>query len=503
MSDLESHRRPLRIFMEGPNGWREADLGGRSLPEFFRGDLVRYQFTGLIPPLPNLNVVNFVDSILQEVEAVDVDFSECDFKDCSIRDSAFKRCKFDGNSFSSNLFSDVLIEDSTFYNSGIHGCEFRNVDFVRCNLTNLLMKSSKFVQCRFVDCTTSNKVMEMSRADGVTFEQTDIQIETVTSNFGITASDIVDGHVRTARAREEHRLLRASDIGKLDFGGLSDLERVRLAYFINPDFRYGSEALDNALALTSWRRGFTNRSSFVETFESFAEFVVQMFDHDQVTLHAVLLLHNLTDSWSRQAEISRDSQRLAMAIGGAHLVLSRIVEEFLDLLEQLVVRSSGTLHLIMDGPLDPTYYAAELHEWLGEEVQVTDVRPYNSAEVILTAIGAVGAVAAALKPVIAMVLSTRTSFELRRLKAELEVQASTNASPVETSAVTPALPSPGDDGEVLLSFGWNQLSRESYAHDLRVRALLPRNLLIELKIKFGTQTAGHLRRKVQSIRLTQ
>src|ERR1044071_6398293 len=401
MTDLQIHRRPLRIFAEADGVSREVDLLDRSLAEFFRGDLLRYQFTGAIPPLPNLKVVNFVECVLHDIDAANVDFSECDFKDCIIREAVFRDCTFDGNSFSIDFVSGSRFERTTFFNSGMHGCEFRDVTFVECDLTNLLIKSSKFVRCRFVGCKTSNKVMEMSRLDQVTFERTDIQIDTITSNFGLTAGDLVGAGVRTARPRDPHRLVAPEDVDQIVTPSLSDVERLRLAYFVRPDFVDGSEALDSALDVTRWTRTYKNPSSFIELFEAFAEFLVTCFEHDRVTLHTILLLHHVTNSLSSARELSSDLQRVYIAIGGVHLMLSRIVEDFLELLGRLIATSNGSLRLILEGPLEVSYYQQKLASWLDKKATVVSVAPYNSVEAVLNSIGA----AAGVKMILSMVLN--------------------------------------------------------------------------------------------------
>jgi uncharacterized protein YjbI with pentapeptide repeats len=497
MTDLQRHGKPLRILVDGEEGPREADLAGRSLSEFFRGDLLRYQFTGTIPPLPNLKVVNFVECVLHDVEATKVDFSECDFKDCIIRNCTFRDCTFDGNSFSIDFISDTTFERATFFNSGAHGCEFRNVTFVECDLTNLLMKSSKFVRCRFVACKTSNKVMEMSRLDDVTFERTDIQIDTITNNFGLTASDLVDARVRTGRPRDEHRLLTAAELAGLSLPNLSDIERVRLAYFINPDFTHGSEALDSALDVTRWTRTYKNPSSFIELFEAFAEFLVRSFERDRVTLQTILLLHHVTNTLSSARQVSPEVQRVSIAIGGVHLLLSRMVEDFLELIERLTEESGGSLRLILEGPLDASYYERELNPWLGDEVKITSVAPYNSVEAILTSVGA----ATGLKMIISMVLATRTQIELRHIRTALDTR-ETSALAIEGRAKKGRRSKRRTSkSDKLVSVQVKDLVRGPYSHELRVQALLPWNLLLDLKINFGTRKAGALRQLVRSLRV--
>jgi uncharacterized protein YjbI with pentapeptide repeats len=497
MTALERHEKPLRILIDSENGLHQVDLSGRSLVEFFHGDLLRYQFTGTIPALPNLNVVNFVECVLHDVDATKVNFSECDFKDCIIRDCTFQECVFDANSFSIDLISDTTFQRSTFFNSGVHGCEFRNVTFIECDLTNLLMKSSKLVRCHFVGCKTSNKVMEMSRLDDVVFERTDIQIDTITNNFGLTADDLVDAHVRTGRPRDEHRLLSAADLRELSLPNLSDIERVRLEYFLNPDFIDGSEALDSALDVTRWTRIYKNPSSFIELFESFAEFLTQCFERNRVTLQTILLLHHVTNSLSSPPQVSPEMQRVLIAIGGVHLMLSRTVEDFLELLDRLIGESGGTLRLILDGPLDTSYYENELAPWLSDDVKVTSVAPYNSVEAILTTLGA----ASGLKMIVSMALATRTQIELRTIRAALDTRESSDIELRGQGKKKRRSTRSIAKSNKLVSVQVRDLKRGAYSHELRVQALLPWNLLLDLKINFGTRKAGALRQLVKSVRI--
>ena len=52
----------------------------------------------------------------------------------------------------------------------------------------------------------------MSTLFDVTFENTQVQLETITNNFGLTSEDLENSPVRSGRARETHQPLSLDDL---------------------------------------------------------------------------------------------------------------------------------------------------------------------------------------------------------------------------------------------------------------------------------------------------
>src|SRR6185436_7835745 len=118
-------------------------------------------------------------------------------------------------------------------NLAAHSCDFHRVQFTNCDLTNLLVKSSRFSECVFDNCITSNKICEMSTLFDVTFLRTAIQIETILNNFGLTSDRLHDSPIRSGRVREAHGSLSIDHLTSLvESEKGSALERLSLEYFL-------------------------------------------------------------------------------------------------------------------------------------------------------------------------------------------------------------------------------------------------------------------------------
>ena len=142
--------------------------------------------------------------------------------------------------------------------------------FINCDLTNLLVKSSRFSECVFQNCVTSNKICELSALFDVTFSETPIQVETITGNFGLTSDGLMDAPVRSGRVREPHNFLSARELETLlNSRSLSSLEKLSLEYFLRPTLLDGSITLDESLDMRQWARLYRNPGSFVELLDKF------------------------------------------------------------------------------------------------------------------------------------------------------------------------------------------------------------------------------------------
>src|SRR5947209_5355957 len=262
----------LRIFSVNDENERQIDLSRISPLEFFKNDIIRFRLTGRMPPEPDYRIVNFIGSVLHDITADKIDFSECDFKDTLVKGALFSNCTFDGGAFATTFFFNTVFRRCTFYNVAVHNCDFQKVEFAECDLTNLLMKSSRISESSFNACKTSNKICEMSTFFDVPFRNTSIQTETITNNFGLRSMDLHDSPVRSGRVREKYHFMDISELASLfNSPKLSVLEKLSLEYFLVHDFINGSQLLDEALDLTRWTKMYANPGSFVELLDKFSE----------------------------------------------------------------------------------------------------------------------------------------------------------------------------------------------------------------------------------------
>lgn len=491
--------RPLRIFLEGDDGEKEVDLTNAALADFFKNDLIRYRITGTIPPGTNPNVANFIGCELYDITADGLDFSECDFKDTLIKGAVFSGCSFDGGTFATTFLSETEFRRCTFDNHAAYGCDFRRVHFIDCDLTNLLIKSSRFSQCTFENCVTSNKICEMSTLFNVAFLDTAIQLETITDNFGLTSDDLKNSPVRSTRAREPHLHLSDEELkALLNFQKLSALERLTLEYFFEHTLINGSLLLDESLNIGRWTRLYKNPGSFVELLDKFAEFLIHLYDDNKLTAHPILLLHHVTSTLTNSLPSGEDLHRVAMSLGGVHLILSRIVEEYLLILDLTSLRAAGSVTFLAEGPDDPEYFREELGPWLGAgDVQIARLQRNSPLSIELTA-----SELSALLPLIAVFLAMRVKLEITRLKSTLEKEPAPKAGKKSSKKARRNLPAPAGQSlqrltqkstHPLLSVSTGWITTPKPAYELRVLSLMPGSLLVDLKLNVSTTVARRLR----------
>jgi uncharacterized protein YjbI with pentapeptide repeats len=482
--------KPLRIFLETDRGENEIDLTKASPSEFFRNDLIRHRFTGTLPSGPDYSVVNFVACEMHDISANHIDFSECDFKDSLIKGAEFSNCTFDGGTFATTFFADTEFSGCKFYNLAAYGCDFHQVRFVACDLTNLLVKSSQFSQCTFLNCVTSNKIFEMSTLFDVRFENTPIQLETITNNFGLRLDDLTNTMIRSGRAREEHESLSVQDLKNvLDSHGLSALEGLALEYFLEQSLLNGSLLLDESLNITRWIRIHRNPGSFVELLDGFGEFLTHLYEENQLTLHPILLLHHVTSTLTGSISAGTKLHRVAMSLGGLHLILSRIVEEYLELLQLISELAAGSVTLLAEGPEDRDYFRRELEPWISTgDIEIARVERNSPLIVEFIASNP-----ESLLALIGVFLATRTKLEITRLasSAKKRKKENDNSPQFEGKRSLPAVRSEPKPPVFSLSTG--MVKNPNPAYELRMLSVLPGSLLLDLKLNFSTTVVSRLR----------
>ncbi|HYX50969.1 MAG TPA: pentapeptide repeat-containing protein, partial [Ktedonobacteraceae bacterium] len=470
----------------------EVDLTQIPPTEFFRNDLIRYRLTGTLPSGPDFSVVNFIACELYDIRADGIDFSECDFKDTLVKGANFSGCKFDGGTFATTFFAETEFRSCTFYNHAAYSCDFRQVRFNSCDLTNLLIKSSRFSECAFQNCVTSNKICEMSTVFDVNFDSTPIQLETITSNFGLRSNNLTNSMIRSGRARETHQSLSADDLNALlNSAELSALEGLALEYFLEESLINGSRLLDESLDITRWTRIHRNPGSFVELLDKFGEFLIHLYDDNRLTLHPILLLHHVTSTLTASISSGSERHRVAMSLGGLHLILSRIVEDYLQLLQLISDRTPNSLTFLAEGPLEPEYFRKELEPWIGTgEVKISRLERNSPLLIQFIADHSLS-----LVPLLGVFLATRTNLEITRLKSnigELE-KTSLKDQPSKRVKAKRNLPARRQEPKLpLLSLSTGMVEAPNPAYELRVRSLLG-SILVDLRLNFSTTLVRRLR----------
>ncbi len=288
----------------------------------FGRELRNVEVTGILRDLQTAPKCNVIDTVFQSFVADSIDFTRCDFKDDAIRSSTFSRCHFDYLSFAYNAIFDCRFELSTFKDTDIHNCEFVDSLFVECDLSHVLIKNCTFIGCEFQNCHTSNKVFETSRFADCKFHGTELQVETVEDNFGIT-STTYDGRLRDDRVDNPHRKLAIEELHSLlNSPDRHPLKKLNLDYFIKSTLLGGSLFLDYAVKLESWIPLSRTAGSFAVVLSQWVEFILWLYERDQLTIHTVICLHSMIGGLlTRFGDEGRHNQAVA-TISGAHLSLA-------------------------------------------------------------------------------------------------------------------------------------------------------------------------------------
>jgi uncharacterized protein YjbI with pentapeptide repeats len=483
----------LRVFLDDDRGEEEVDLSKFAYEDFFRNDLVRYRITGKIPQEIDFRTVNFVGCVLHDVTAEGVDFSECDFKDTMLRGVTFSDCSFKDGTFATTFFSETEFHRCSFYNLAAHSSDFNRVHFIDCDLTNILVKSSRFSECPFTRCLTSNKVCELSTLFDVTFTDTVIQVDTITSNFGLTSDSLHRSQIRTGRTRETHDLIHIEDLGPfLSTRNISHTERLSFEFFLSHTLLDGSSELDRSLDIIQWTRIYKNPGSFVELLDKFAEFLVHLYDESRLAAHTILLLHHVTSMLTESVSQEEKLHKVAMSLGGIHLILSRIVEDYLYTLDLAARRTASSLLFSAEGPTDPDFFRASLGPWMGEDGVTISRLERNSPLIIEFTASDI----AKLLPLLAAFLATRTKLEITRLKKGLEKsdKANDRKQLAKRGEAQRNLPEKLENtSHSVFSVSSGLVTSPKPAYEFRVRSLMPGSLLVDLKLNFSTTLVQRIR----------
>ncbi|CAA9307119.1 MAG: hypothetical protein AVDCRST_MAG68-944 [uncultured Gemmatimonadetes bacterium] len=370
---------------------------------------------------------------------------------------------------------------------------------------NLLIKGCRFVRCAFVDCVTTNKLFETCLVLDCRFERTELQVQTITGNFGISADQLWDCPIRSHDPKVAFDYVDLASLDEIATAKtrLAPVEHLRVAYFLSRDVLWGSDALDAALDARGWLQLCRIPSTFAIILQDFSEFLLWVYDRNELTVHPLLLLHTVTSQLS--ARFGGDAgvnPRVSRAIMGVHMQLSRSVEEFLGVLSGLALDAGDRVRFVANGPLEPAYYHLELaHVFVGDEVRLVEVKPHNSpVELVFEWVSQ-----HSLLCLLAAFAASRVQAELHQLSAllppprEEEVQEKGGRKRVGSrqSKKAPGLrrvAGVSRDSIELFSYSMGFTSGKSRAYELKARALLPGSLLLELRLEISTGILRPFRR---------
>lgn len=474
-------------YQKNPIVLETADIG-----HLFSRELRAVKLTGRFHDTFVGKNCNVVECVLDGVIADSVKFVGCDWKDSVIRASRFLKSKFGSSSLAYTTFVNTQFEVCRFDDTDFQNCEFDRVVFQDCDFRYLLIKSCRFSRCEFVRCHTNNKLFETCRFSECVFRKTELQIQTVTENFGITISGY-EGCLREDRPAVSSRTFSVDELPRwLRESTAHPLHKVSVEYFLKETLLEGSPYLDACAKLSSWLPMFRTANSFVVVLSQWVDFLLWLYGRNEVSTHTLLAAHTVTGQLLSALETSMKHHSAAAGVSGAHLSLARPVEAYLELVGWCSKVYAEGASFVVEGDGSKAYYEQALAPlFANAEAQIMAVVPHNSPWQLSLSFGS----ASGALFFMALFLATRTQLELSKLHSQMLVSQSTKRRQKATKSRSKAKP----PAEPILSLDVGVARLSSTSPTLRLRAYLPGNLLAELKITVGSQQIAKLRKIVRGL----
>lgn len=444
---------------------------------------------------------NLINCGIRNFKSLAINFDYVDFKDCNFRNSRFERGSFDNGAMINNVFSDCVFEDCHFANMSITESQFNNTNFYNCDLSNMVIKGCRFSNCNFSECKTSNKLIEDSLLFNCVFQATNIQLETITDNFGISEKSLVNSQIRDNRTRDEYSILHSSQLRELlNNDGLSVFTRLKIVYFFDSEiFISGHDLVDQLFNIGNWVDLFKLPSTFVNQLELLLEFLMYEYEQNNLLLVILLKFHRMTSVLVDQVNLPRELYKSVM---GVHMTLSRITEVFLQLLfETAKGLAKPNLALKVLGPLQLEYYKNEFAPFIDDQdIQIVDVRKCNSPNMLIFEWQNIGA---ALIP-IGILLATRLKVEVSKYYLAYNVSA-THISDKKnvlgignlqlSSEATPKL----EELKIFnMDIGLSEMDQKAL-YSIKFRSIIPGNLIADIKLDVSTKILGKMKKLIVDI----
>jgi uncharacterized protein YjbI with pentapeptide repeats len=466
---------------------RRVDLSSWDQELTSKIDLVDFTLTGHARPEHDLGHHNFISCVFDGVVADSIDLTRSDFKDTLVIDSVFSKCKIDASSHASTVYARSTFEECDFTDGAQTNCEFRDVTFVRCRLSNLLIKDSRLYDCLFLDCSSETHVFENNVFLRTKFVRSELELRTITSNFGLKLRLLEDCKIRTTRLSEPHQFVEPGDIEKFSVSeDQSPLVLLSVRYFLDGDLLGGGEDIDRAFDIQRWIDLSRQPASFAKLLEQLADFLLNSYAANELDVHKILILHDVTRQLIANGGPEGSGYRFNLAFGGIHLALSRLVEEYLTVLYDATRNSPQHVHLVVQGPLDKTYYEEHLSDFLNHSgVGVFAVRPHNSpVELELVELLPGGRFFA-----LALILASFVRVELHaRQPAAVHHRIAKHGAGTSATAIATT------EGKEFFELTSGLSNDARHAYELRIKALVPStSIVIDLKLAVSTALIRKLR----------
>ena len=371
----------------------------------------RVQLQGRISNYAVPDRCNIIESRLARVETDSVDFSRCDFKDNAITDCRFSKTKLVGMGFMLNTVAKSCFMTCNFFDTVIQNCEFYDVEFQDCDFTSLVIKDCLFSRCNFKRCKTSSKLFEMCLLTHCNFDETQLQFQTVTENFGLQSRQI-NVLLRSDRVDHPHEEMDLQALKAKLIEEANPLARLALDYFLAGSLLDGSEHLDAALDVHYWIRTQSTIGSFSIVLTRLCEFLLQLHEHDELAYLPLVQLHAVTGALASLVPADARMRQAEFAVYGTHLSLARQIDAFGEALSKFAGVRRWKLTLLVEDGRQKASYKRDLPELFRRgRPRIVSLTPHNSPWEMLLAFPS----SAALGTFAALFLATRTRIEVQRL----------------------------------------------------------------------------------------
>lgn len=489
------HRRDAKtsLVVRKPEALQKSSrivLDDSDTAQLFARELRAVELTGHVHHARAEKSCNIVESALHDVVAESVEFLGCDWKDSAVRSCRFVRSTFGSSSLAYDTFIKTTFDNCVFDDTDIQNCEFDEVVFIGCDFRYLLIKTCTFSRCEFIRCQTNNKLFETCRFVETTFRSTELEIQTIAENFGITAS-AYEGVLRDDRIDLSTRKLSIPELRKwLSRSNAHPLHRINVEYFLKETLLEGSVHLDACFRFEAWLPMFRTANSFVVVLNQWVDFLLWLCERNQISMHTILAVHTMTGELLNAIHSRAEHSSRLAAISGAHLSLARAVDRYLDLVDQSARRYPNGVQLLVEGGTSKRFYEKALQALLVHtDARITAVVPHNSPWDLSIAFGS----ASGSMLFMAFLLATRTHIELSRIRTHVQQTQKVGKKGKSVTSKSTKVADP------ILAVDFGRALPQSTSPNFRLRAYLPGNLLAELKITVSSRRVGRLRRVIRDL----
>lgn len=352
---------------------------------------------------------NIVLSSLNKFVSQKTNLSRVDWKDSNLRDCRFIATSFDFGAFINCHVSNCHFQYCHYENVSITGTTLYEVEFLNCDLSQMVIENCYFYCCKFTNCKTSNKVFEQCLLIDCIFVNTDIQLDTIIENFGLEKVQFINSNIRDKSTDENYTLLEIKDLQNICLKNktLQNIYKFKVEFFLKPEIIVeGSVLFDSIFRVSEWLVLCKSKTTFLNMFKLFHDFFIILFERNELPLFAIHKFKELIIWLSDKPEI-KNNYELYPAIIGYDIGLSRLLSQSNQIIEGYQKHIEDKLTLLVEGPLSSDYYYNILTPFINGSFKITKIVKQNSPNLM-----DIVAVSTVIIQIIALFINTRVKVEL-------------------------------------------------------------------------------------------